>query len=45
MKGFVSAKDDEKKVIFKQLEEEAAKLKGSSARFSQTLILICSVVQ
>lgn len=35
MKEFVSATDDEKKTIFKRLEEEAGKLQGSAARFSQ----------
>ena len=29
----MSAKGEEKKVVFKRLEEEAGKLKGSNARF------------
>lgn len=33
MKEFLSASNDDKKAVFKRLEEEAAKLTGSSARF------------
>ncbi|KAH6802520.1 thioredoxin family protein [Perilla frutescens var. frutescens] len=38
VKEFLSAKDDEKKVVFKRLEEEAGKLKGSTARYGKIYV-------
>ncbi|KAL1545987.1 protein disulfide-isomerase [Salvia divinorum] len=38
VKEFLSAKDEEKKVVFKQLEEEAGKLKGSNARYGKIYV-------
>ncbi|KAH6762499.1 thioredoxin family protein [Perilla frutescens var. hirtella] len=38
VKEFLNAKDDEKKVVFKRLEEEAGKLKGSTARYGKIYV-------
>ncbi|KAG6430399.1 hypothetical protein SASPL_108464 [Salvia splendens] len=35
---FLSAKDEEKKIVFKRLEEEAGKLKGSTARYGKIYV-------
>ncbi|KAL8545460.1 hypothetical protein ACS0TY_005568 [Phlomoides rotata] len=38
VKEFISAKDEEKKAVFKRLEEEADKLTGSSARYGKIYV-------
>ncbi|KAK6143874.1 hypothetical protein DH2020_024222 [Rehmannia glutinosa] len=38
VKEFLSAKDEEKKAVFKRLEEEADKLKGSTARYGKIYV-------
>ncbi|KAI3448509.1 hypothetical protein Pfo_005174 [Paulownia fortunei] len=38
VKEFVSATNEEKKAVFKQLEEEADKLKGSTARYGKIYV-------
>ena len=40
MKEFVSAANDEKKAVLTKLEEEVEKLEGSTARLTQSLVLV-----